>query len=62
MSDSDKTIEMLKQVIKEVKQEMQTKKVLTEAKEPEQIFKKHEKDMRSYITENVLKVLKDAEK
>ncbi len=48
-------------IIQKVKQEMQTKKVLTEGKVPEEIFKKHQKDIRTFIAENVIKALKDAE-
>jgi len=57
----EKVLETIKQLIKEVKQEMQTKKVLTEGKVPEEIFKKHQKDIRTFIAENVIKALKDAE-
>ena len=62
MSSDEKVLDTIKQIIKEVKQEMQHKKVLAEGKEPQQVFNKHEKEMRKYITEAVIKTLKDAEK
>lgn len=62
MSSDEKVLDTIKQIIKEVKQEMQQKKVLVENKEPQQVFNKHEKEMRKYITEAVIKTLKDAEK
>lgn len=51
----------IQQMIKEVKQEMTQKKVLTEGKTAQEVFNKQEREMRRFITENVLKVLKDAE-
>lgn len=55
-------IKTIQQLIQEVKQEMSQKKVLTEGKTAQDVFNKQEKDMRRFITENVLKILKDAEK
>lgn len=51
----------IKQIIKEVKQEMHQKKILTENKTPEKVFADRQKDLKKYILENVLKTLKDAE-
>ena len=51
----------IRQVIKEVKQEMQNKKVLTEGKTAQEVFDRQEHNMRNFITENVLKVLKISE-
>ncbi len=62
MTSDEKVLDSIKQIIKEVKEEMQQKKVLTEGKTPEQVFNKHEKDMKRYITEAVINTLKDAEK
>lgn len=62
MTSDEKVLDTIKQMIKEVKEEMQQKKVLTEGKTPEQVFNKHEKDMKRYITEAVINTLKDAEK
>ena len=62
MATDEKVLDTIKQLIKEIKQEMQHKKVLTEGKTPEQIFNKHEKDMKRYITEAVISTLKNAEK
>jgi len=62
MTSDEKVLDTIKQMIKEVKEEMQQKKVLTEGKTPEQVFNKHEKDMKRYITEAVINTLKDAER
>ena len=62
MTNDEKVLDTIKQVIQEVKQEMQQKKVLTESKTPQQVFNKHEKDMKRYITEAVINTLKDAER
>ena len=62
MTSDEKVLDSIKQIIKEVKEEMQQKKVLTEGKTPEQVFNKHEKDMKRYITEAVINTLKDAER
>ncbi len=62
MANDEKVLNTIKQLIKEVKQEMQTKKVLSESKTPEQVFNKHQKDIKMYITEQVINALKDAEK
>ena len=62
MTNDEKVLDTIKQMIQEVKQEMQQKKVLTEGKTPQQVFNKHEKDMKRYITEAVINTLKDAER
>ena len=62
MAKDEDVIKTIKQVIKEVKQEMQNKKVLTEGKTAEQVFNHHEREMKKFILENVLKTLKDSEK
>ena len=62
MTSDEKVLDTIKQMIKEVKEEMQQKKVLAEGKTPEQVFNKHEKDMKRYITEAVINTLKDAER
>ena len=62
MTNDEKVLDTIKQMIQEVKQEMQQKKVLTESKTPQQVFNKHEKDMKRYITEAVINTLKDAER
>lgn len=54
-------IKTIQQLIKEVKQEMQSKKVLTEGKTAQEVFDRQEQNMRNFITENVLKVLKVSE-
>lgn len=55
-------INTIQQLIREVKEEMKEKKVLTEGKTAQEVFDNRERDMKRYITENVLKALKDAEK
>lgn len=62
MTNDEKVLDTIKQIIKEVKQEMQHKKVLTEGKSPQQVFENHTTSMRKYITEAVLETLKIAEK
>jgi len=62
MASDEKVLDTIKQLIKEVKEEMKTKKVLAEGKEPEQVFKNHQKNIKTYITEQVIKALKDAER
>lgn len=60
MSNDDKVMSLIRQLIKEVKQEVRQKKVLMEAKEPEQIFENHKRKQREYITKIVLETLDKA--
>jgi len=63
MNKQDKaTLEYLKQLIKEVKQEMKTKKMIVENKTPEKVFNDHEKNMKEYVVGNVWESLKDSVK
>lgn len=55
-------LETIQQLIKEVKQEIQKKKVITEGRSAEDVFQTKRKEMRRYITENILKVLGEAER
>lgn len=63
MANSNKEVlNSIREIIKEVKEEMKTKKVLTENKTPQKVFNDHQKELKKYILENVLKTLKVAEK
>ena len=62
MNNDDKVLNLIKQIIKEVKQEIRTKKVLTESKNPKEIFNKHVKNEREYITKIILETLNEAKK
>jgi len=57
-----KTLEMLKQMITEVKQEMATKKLIAESKTPQEVFNKHEKNIKEYVTKKLFETIRDAEK
>ncbi len=59
--DDKKTIEYLKTLIKEVKGELKTKKLISESKTPQEVFKTHEKNIKEYVAENVFNILKNAE-
>lgn len=62
MNNQDKsTIEYLKKLIKEVKKEMQTKKIITEAKTPKDIFNNHQKNIKEYVSEKIFEVIKNSE-
>jgi len=60
--DDKNTLEYLKSLIKEVKQEMKTKKVISEAKTPQTVFNTHEKNIKEYVTQNLFEILKNSEK
>ena len=45
-NSDDKVLNILRQLIKEVKQEIATKKVIVESKTPQDVFNKHEKSMK----------------
>jgi len=62
MAKDEEVIKTIQQLIKEVKQEMKQKKVLAESKQPEEVFNHHQKEIKRYIVENVLKALSEAEK
>jgi hypothetical protein len=63
MADNDQAVlNMIKQLIKEVKEDMKVKKVLAEGKTPQDVFKHHEKELKRYIIENVMNTLQESEK
>lgn len=62
MNNQDKnTIEYLKKLIKEVKKEMQTKKMITESKTPQDVFKNHQKNIKEYVADKIFEVIKNSE-
>ena len=54
-------LDTIRQLIKEVKEEMQQKKVLVENKTPQKVFNHHSENLKRYILENVMKALKQSE-
>jgi hypothetical protein len=61
-NSDDKVLNILRQLIKEVKQEIATKKVIVESKTPQDVFNKHEKSMKEYIIENIKAALKESKR
>lgn len=57
MSNDEKTIDMIRELIKEVKTEMQSGKVLTESKSPEA----KRVGVNDYVTKSVLKIIAESE-
>lgn len=57
MSSDEKTIDMIRELIKEVKTEMQTGKMLTESKAPET----KKAGVNDYVTKSVLKIIAESE-
>ena len=63
MNKSDvQTLELIKKLINEVKTELGNKKVLSEGKTPQDVFKNHEKNMKEYIANNVWETIKNSQK
>lgn len=57
MGSDEKTIVMIRELIKEVKTEMQNGKMLTESKVPEP----KKAGVNDYVTKNVLKIIAESE-
>lgn len=60
MNNDDKVINLIKQLIKEAKEELKNKKLITESKSPKEIFDRHLQQERQYITETVLRTINEA--
>lgn len=62
-ANDEMVMNIIRQVIKEVKQEMKSgNKILTESKTPQKVFKNQETRMKEYIAENVMAALDNAGK
>lgn len=63
MNKNDKeTLELLKKLIKEVKLEIVNKKLISENKTPQDVFKTHEKNIKDYVSKNIFEILKNSER
>lgn len=62
MKSDKETMELLRSLIKEVKNEIKNKKLMVESKTPQDVFKTHEKNIKDYILDNISEVIKNAEK
>lgn len=56
-TQDDKTLSMLRQLIKEVKTEMKDGKVLTESKKPVE----QKQTLKEYVTKNITKILYESD-
>ncbi len=55
-------LETIRKMIVEAKKEMGNKKILTEGKTAKEVFNQHDKNLKEYILENVLKTLSETQK
>lgn len=58
----DKSLDYIRNLINEVKEELNSKKVIAENKTPQEVFKKHEENIKEYVANRVFESLKQAEK
>lgn len=61
-TEDNKTLQLIKELIKEVAQDIRKKKVLTESKTPEKISEDHRANIKEYVAKNVWETIKNSQK